>query len=218
MAAMLGVTTITALTGLGLSSSSRKGAEQVFFSAYSVNVLPSVLIVAWMMPFLPEAISNCPAIDIGLGVFNLLGSAYAWHQVYSNKDEAMAGRNKLRTPPAPGSTEEALQDLAYFFPNIPGILATALVGVVQLHGGRHCMDTYSALHPEFVAATFHGILAMTLAGHCGLLGITLRDKGLISQEAEMMLAGATNIFSLAYNILLWVEYPWLVPHAMLFVV
>ena len=132
----------------------------------------------------------------------------------------MAGRNKksaaaAAAPPAPGSLEEKIQEISYWFPNLPGPIFTALAGVMQVHGGREWCDAFSAAHPEYLAATLHIVIATTLAGHCGMFAVTLRDKKLIGQDAEMAIAGLTNIASLAYIVLLWFEYPWLLTHALL---
>ena len=61
-------------------------------------------------------------------------------------------------------------------------------------------------HPEYLAATLHIAIATTLAGHCGMFVVTLRDKKLIGQGGEMAIAGLTNIASLAYIIFLWVQF------------
>jgi len=61
-------------------------------------------------------------------------------------------------------------------------------------------------HPEYLAATLHIAIATTLAGHCGMFAVTLRDKKLIGQGGEMAIAGLTNIASLAYIIFLWVQF------------
>ena len=77
------------------------------------------------------------------------------------------------------------------------------------------MDAFSAAHPEYLAATLHIVLTTTLAGHCGMFAVTLRDKKLIGQDVEMGIAGSSNLMSLAYIVLLWIEYPWLLTHALL---
>ena len=222
MAAMQAVIAVSAATGLGLTFSSRHGAERTVFAAYGLQVMQGVMLVLWMSPFLPQALRGCSASDAGFGAFSIVSSVVALQQLYEGKEEIMAGRNKKNassssaaTPPAPGSLEAMAQELFYWFPSLPGPIFTALAGVMQVHGGREWCDAFSAAHPEYLACTLHIVLATTLAGHCGMFAVTLRDKKLIGQEAEMAIAGLTNIASLAYVALLWVEYPWLLTHALL---
>ena len=224
MAAMQAVIAVSAATGLGLTFSNRHGAERTVFAAYGLQVLQGVMLMLWMSPFLPQALRDCSASDVGFGAFSIISSIMALQQLYEGKDEIMAGRNKKNAasssssasaPPAPGSLEAMAQELSYWFPNLPGPIFTALAGVMQVHGGREWCDAFSAAHPEYLACTLHIVLATTLAGHCGMFAVTLRDKKLIGQEAEMAIAGVTNIASLAYIALLWVEYPWLLTHALL---
>ena len=215
MAAALAVTTVTATTGLGLTFLNRKGAERVLFEQYGYQVLQNAVILYWMSPFLPEALRDCRPFDIGLGLLNTASSAYALQQLYGAKAEAMAGRNKNGPYVEAYAGESLVQDVAYFFPNLPGIYATFLSGMIELNGGRGWMDAFSAAHPEYLGATFNIVLATTLAGHCGFFAVTLRDKALISQEVEMLMAGGTNILSLVYVALIWFVYPWLLRDALL---
>ena len=216
MAAMLAVTIVTVTSGLGLTFLNRKGAERVVFEQYGYLVLQGVAITLWMSPFLPEALRDCRPFDIGLGLLNMASSAYALQQLYGAKAEVMAGRNKKKGTFTEAYVGESLvQDAAYFFPNLPGCFATFLSGMVEVNGGRGWIDQISAAHPEYLGITFNIILLATLAGHIGSFAVTLRDKGLISQEAEMIIAGGSNVLSLVYVALLLVQYPWFMHDALL---
>ena len=178
------------------------------------------MLVLWMSPFLPQCLHDSSVADFGFGAFSIVSSIIALQQLYEGKDEIMAGRNMKSgsakaAPPTPGSLEAKIQEISYWFPNLPGPIFTALAGIMQVHGGHEWCDAFSAAHPEYLAATLHIVIATTLAGHCGMFAVTLRDKKLIGQEAEMGIAGLTNIASLAYIVLLWIEYPWLLTHALL---
>lgn len=210
------VIAISAGTGLGLTMTARKGAEQTVFAAYGIQVLQNVIVTLWMAPFLPECMRDCRAAEMAFGAFSIVTSIAALVKLDAGKNEIMAGRNKQQGgSPATGSKAGSLQDLAYWFPNLPGPAFTILSGMMQMHGGHQWCDAFSAAHPEYLAATLHIILTTTLAGHCGMFAVTLRDKKLIGQGAEMVIAGTSNIMSLAYVVLLCVEYPFLLTHALL---
>ena len=213
---MQAVIVVSAATGLSLTMSNRKGAEQTVFAAYGVQVLQGAALLLWMSPFLPQAMRDCPASDVAFGAFSIATSIAALAKLDSGKDEIMAGRNKHRGgDPASETKDSFVQQLMYWFPNLPGPAFTALAGVMQMHGGRAWVDAFSAAHPEYLAATLHIVLTTTLAGHCGMFAVTLRDKKLIGQDVEMGIAGSSNLMSLAYIVLLWIEYPWLLTHALL---
>ena len=215
MAAMEAVVAVSAVTGLGLTFSNRKGPERTIFAAYGVQVLQGVMLMLWMSPFLPRAVHDCAIVDVGLGGVFIVSSIVALQQFYDGKEEILAGRNKDAASPVPGSLAEMIQEICYWFPNLPGPLLTMLAGMMLIHGGREWFDAFSAAHPEYLAASLHGTIATDLAGHCGMFAVTLRDKKLIGQGGEMAIMGLTNIASLAYLALLWVKYPWLLTHALL---
>ena len=95
------------------------------------------------------------------------------------------------------------------FPNLPGPAFTAIAGLLQAQNGHQWLDAFSAQHPEYLAASFHIVMATTLAGHSAMFAITLRDKKLISQASELAITGSTNLASLAYVGALFLHFPWL---------
>jgi hypothetical protein len=196
------------------------------------------MMVLWMSPSWP--LRDFHAADIAMGGSSILTSLYALVELQKSKDEAMALRNKQpsRQPaaaaagaaaadpsaqattaqqgeaPAPAaqqlSQQAWYQDLMYWFPNLPGPIFTAIAGLLQAHDGHLWLDAFSAQHPEYLAATFHIVMATTLAGHSAMFAITLRDKKLISQATELAITGTTNLASLVYVGALFAHFPWLV--------
>jgi hypothetical protein len=84
-----------------------------------------------------------------------------------------------------------------------------MAGLLQAHNGHLWLDAFSSQHPEYLAATFHIVMATELAGHSAMFAITLRDKKLISQATELAIAGSTNLASLAYVGYLFLHFPFL---------
>jgi hypothetical protein len=95
------------------------------------------------------------------------------------------------------------------YPNVPGPCFTATTGLLQACLGGSWLAAFSSQHPEYLALAFHMITATTLTGHLGMFAITLRDKKLIGQHAEMLLAGGSTLGGVLYVVFLFQQFPWL---------
>lgn len=96
------------------------------------------------------------------------------------------------------------------FPNYQGPLLTAAGGLLMARDGHAWMEAFTSVHPEYTAASFHFILSTTLAGHIGMFGVTLRDKKLVGQDAELLITGAPFLASGVFVGMLFIHFPWLV--------